>query len=84
MVGAFAHGGVDLARTADGDEMGEAEFYQLAQALDTMVRRADDAEAMEEIGWDDVGLGGILEPVVVVVVPARNFLDDGGIRGSKR
>ena len=46
MVGAFAHCGIVLARTADDDQMGEAQFDQSAEAFGTGIGRTDDAEAI--------------------------------------
>ena len=84
MVGAFTHGGVDVARASDDDQVRKAEIYQPAEAFGAVVGVADDAEPAEEIRRDDLGLCGVLQSVVVVVVAARDLRDDGGIGVRKR
>jgi hypothetical protein len=84
MVRAFAHGRVDVARAADDDAMGEAEIDQSTEAFGACIRRADDTEPAEEVRWDNLSLVGVLEPMVVVVVAARDLLDNGGISARQR
>ena len=84
MVRAFAHGRVDVARAADDDQVGGVEIDQSTEAFGACIRRANDTEPAEEVRWDNLSLGGVLEPMVVVVVAARDLLDDGGIRARQR
>src|SRR5918997_1880244 len=84
MVGALAHGSVRVARAADNDHVGQAQVYQLAETPGAFFGRADDAETPEKVLGDGLRLGGVLEPMVVVVVAARNLPDDAGIRTGER
>ena len=49
VVGALPYCGVDCAEAANDNEMGQADFDQLAETFGAVVRGADDAEPAEKI-----------------------------------
>jgi hypothetical protein len=56
---------------------GQAQIDQAVEPFDALVRTADDAEPLEEVRGEDVGLSGVLEPVVIGVVVLGDVGDDG-------
>jgi hypothetical protein len=80
----FPYRCVGVAGTADDDQVGEAEVDQFAEPFGAVFRGADDAEAVQEVLGQGLGLGRVLHAVMVVVVLAGYLFYDPGILTRQR